>query len=214
MFSASWLPVRKTYQQVNDYSCVFVKQERIHGKLHPEQTAHMAARTQPFSVWMKFAAPANISGQEVCYVQGKNNGKMRVKGSGLKGAFGFVTIPVDDSRAMAQNRHTIENAGIGAMIDQIASASAQCRETRSLTTAAEYQFNGRTCYRIEMTQLEAGKSYCHRCVVFFDKELCLPVRFEAFDRPTQANPAGDLIECYSYANLKLNHGVPESVFNR
>jgi hypothetical protein len=204
---------RKTYQKINDYSCILVKQERVGGKLLPEQTALMTARTQPFSVWMKFSAPLNISGQEVCYVAGKNNGKMRVKPAGLKGAFGYVTIPVDDARALAQNRHTVDSAGLGAMIEQIATAQALCRDSKSTTTFAEYQFNGKMCHRIEITHQE-GKAYCHRCVIFFDKELCLPVRFEAYDRPTATNPSGELIESYSYANLKLNPGVPESVFNK
>ena len=203
---------RKTYPKVKDYSCVLVKQERVNGKLLPEQTAQMTVRTQPFSVSMKFMSPSSIAGQEVCYVAGKNDGKMRVKGSGLKGALGFITIGLDDSRAMAQNRHTIETAGIGALIEQITKLHAESRENKSHTTAAEYLFNGRTCSRIEITQPEGAKSYCHRSVLFFEKETGLPVRFEAYDRPTQGNPAGELLECYSYANLKFNGGVTEAMF--
>ena len=53
--------------------------------------------------------------------------------------------------------------------------------------------------------------YCHRCVVYVDKELKLPVRVEVYDWPTpRGNPTGDLLECYSYTNLRFNLGLTDA----
>jgi hypothetical protein len=55
--------------------------------------------------------------------------------------------------------------------------------------------------------------YCHRCVVYFDNETKLPIRAEVYDWPTRnGNPKGDLLECYSYINLKFNVGLTDATF--
>ena len=58
-----------------------------------------------------------------------------------------------------------------------------------------------------------GQLYCYRCVVYFDKELKLPVRVEVYDWPKpNGNPNGELLECYSYTNLKFNLGLTDAAF--
>ena len=55
--------------------------------------------------------------------------------------------------------------------------------------------------------------YCYRCVVYFDKALKLPVRVEVYDWPApNGNPKGELLECYSYVNLKFNVGLTDAAF--
>lgn len=202
---------RKKLQDVQDYSCVFIKQERIQGKLHQEQTARMMVRAKPFSVWMKYTAPIEVSGQEVCYVDGKNDGKMRVKGAGLKGALGFLSLAVDDPRAMAQSRHTINEAGIAALVEQLTKLTGTVDGVKPKLTVAEYQFQGEKCHRVEAMLAEPTKSI-HRVVVYFDKTNSLPIRFEAYDRGADKNTPGEMLECYTYTQLKLNAGVPEGTF--
>jgi hypothetical protein len=58
-----------------------------------------------------------------------------------------------------------------------------------------------------------GQFFCYRCVVYVDKELKLPVRIEVYDWPTTGgSPNGDLLECYSYINLKFNLGLTDAAF--
>src|SRR6516225_370550 len=59
---------RQTYEQVHDYTCLFVKRERIRGQLQPENLIEMKVLTQPFSVYLRWLAPQPTSGQEACYV--------------------------------------------------------------------------------------------------------------------------------------------------
>ena len=81
-------------------------------------------------------------------------------------------------------------------------------------TLREYQFQQRPCVGLETVHVaNTGQSYCHRSLVFFDKEMKLPVRFEAYDWPAAGgNPTGDLLECYSYIDVKFNVGLTDAAF--
>src|SRR5262245_13212731 len=63
---------RKNFEKVRDYTCLLVSQERVKGKLLPENLISAKFRTQPFSVYMRWLGPKQSAGQEVCYVAGKN----------------------------------------------------------------------------------------------------------------------------------------------
>ena len=68
---------------------------------------------QPCSVHMKWIAPYQFAGTEFAYIEGQNNGKLRVKAP-LRPF--FVSIADDDLR------HTIRAAGIGKLIDRTITA--------------------------------------------------------------------------------------------
>src|SRR4051794_32047110 len=70
----AWLTeARRNYTAVKDYSATLAKRERIRGVLHDENVIMLTSKTQPFSIYMKWLAPAKSRNQEVCYVQGRNN---------------------------------------------------------------------------------------------------------------------------------------------
>lgn len=208
----------KVYPEVRDYTATFIKQERINGKLSPEQTATLKARTQPFSVHLKFTAPAASAGQEACFVFGKHHNRMRAKSNGLLGAVGFVTLALDDPKAMANNRHTLAEAGIGHLIERISACYEAERQAHMAADVrlADYQFDGRPCTRVEVTHKERNPGvYAARCVTYFDQETHLPVRFEAYDWPTPTGePNGALLECYSYTRLRFNVGLGDADFEK
>src|SRR5262249_38121696 len=110
---------RQAYQGVRDYQCLFVKRERLRGQLQAENLMAMKVRAQPFSVHLRWLAPKQFVGQEACYVAGRNNGQIRVRSAGLLGAVGFVSIDPRDPRALENSRHTLPEAGIGNLIEQL-----------------------------------------------------------------------------------------------
>jgi hypothetical protein len=207
----------RAYQGVRDYTCLFIKRERLRGQLQPDNLVEMKVRTQPFSVYLRWLAPKDIEGQQACYVAGRNAGQMRVHATGLAGVAGFVSLDLRDPRVMQNNRHTIDEAGIGNLIMRLgrrweASRGANTTQFR----LAEYVYNQRPCVRVETlhAQHASGGYDVYRTVVYFDKEHRLPVRVENYDWPRAGgDPAGDLLESYSYVNLRLNAGVPEATFN-
>ena len=49
--------------------------------------------------------------------------------------------------------------------------------------------------------------------LYIDRELGLPIRFEAYDWPETANAPPELVEEYSYSDLKLNVGLGDIDFD-
>jgi hypothetical protein len=208
---------RNSFGRVRDYVGTMVRQERVGGQLQPEQFIDLRVRQQPYSVYLKWTSPKQFVGQEAFYITGKNNNEMKAKGAGLAGIAGYLSMPPNDPRALRHSRHTITETGIGHMIETIARSYELERRfppSQVKVQIADYAFQQRVCTRMEVTHLvNNGQFYCYRCVVYFDKEMKLPVRFEAYDWPkTGGDPNGELIECYSYINLKFNVGLTDAAF--
>jgi hypothetical protein len=208
---------QKSYANVRDYTCAFIKREQVNGKLLPEQVASMKCQSQPFRVHLRFTSPRGVAGQEACYVAGKHNDMMRAKAAGLLGAVGFITVDPCDPRAMQTNRHPITEAGIGNLIDRVAKSwEVERRMNQTQVRIGEYEYNNRKCTRVETIHPDNSSRffYTYRSVIYFDKETKLPIRFEGYDWPKAGGaPEGDLLECYSYVNLKLNVGLSDADFN-
>jgi hypothetical protein len=201
---------------VRDYSCTFIKRERIRGQLQAENLIDMKVRTQPFSVYMRWLAPRELEGQQACYVAGRNNGLMRARSTGVKGIAGFVSLDLRDPRVMENNRHTINEAGIGNLLARLGQRWELSRRTNSTQfQLSEYMYNNRPCVRVDTVHTQRGGTAhdYYRTIVYFDKENRLPIRVENYDWPRQGgDPAGELLESYSYVNLQLNVGHNDAVF--
>lgn len=208
---------RASFARVKDYMGTLVKEERVGGQLQPEQYIGFRIRQQPFSVYLKWTGPKAYEGQEAMYVAGKNGGKLKAKGTGLAAVAGYVSLDPTDPRAMRQSRHAITETGIGHLIETIARGHEVARQLppgQVQTTYREYLFRQKQVTGMETVyKVNNGQFYCHRCVVFFDKQTKLPVRLEAYDWPTAGGPAtGEKLECYSYIDLKFNVGLTDAAF--
>src|SRR5262245_14617488 len=198
---------RETFTRVRDYQCTLTKRERIDGTLQDEQVATMKVRQQPFSVNVKFTAPRSAAGKEASYVAGKYNGMLKAKSGGALGLVGYVTMDPRDPKALRGTRHSITEAGIGNLIDQLSAAHAQEIKRTVQITIAEVSFNRRNCVRFDVSDPGAdGVNQQPRTLIYFDKETNLPIRYEAYDR------RGDLVECFSYTDLRFNVGLTDASF--
>ncbi|MGH7172847.1 MAG: DUF1571 domain-containing protein [Gemmataceae bacterium] len=210
---------RQAYRNVQDYTCLLVKRERSNGGLPPYDTVmEMKVRTQPFGVYLRWLQPRSEAGQEVCYVAGRNNGKMRVHPKGVLGSFaGFISLDPNDPRARQASRRSITEAGIGNTIERFARSWEEERRLNlvSQVKIAEYQYNHRRCTRVEITHPNNANGHFlyYRDLIYFDKETHLPIRLEFYDWPRQAGDLGHLVEVYSFANMRLNVGLGDNVFN-
>jgi len=210
---------QSSFVRVQDYTGLLYRQERVNGQMPPEQVIQLRILQQPFSVAMKWLGPQKLVGQEAIYVVGKNNNQMKAKSAGaLLGAIGYLSFDPTDQRIMSGNRHPITEAGLGNLIDHMAKghAAEATRPNDPVTyTFGEYRFLNRQVVRMEAIHTnKVDQNYMHRSVVFFDKETRLPVRVENFDWPRPAGPpGGDLLECYSYVDLKFNVGLTDASFS-
>jgi hypothetical protein len=215
-----WLyEARKNYAAKKDYVCTLVKQERVQGRLQEQNIILLKFRAEPFSVNMRWLAPREQSGQEVSFINGRNGNKMRVNiPKGLKKVVGFVSVDPNDPRVFEHSRHTIYEAGISTLIEQtIRSFESEKRFNKTQVRIAEYTYNNRRCYRIETIHppQRDGQFYSYRGILYLDKESKLPIRAENYDWPFQGGPAvGELIEVFSFVDLRFNLGLTDADFVR
>ena len=203
------------YAAVKDYTCTFHKRERIGGKLTPQYVMSMKARTQPHSIYFKFVRP--YAGREAIYVAGKNSGKLMAHDVGL-GKFVAGTLELDPkgSRAMEDNRHPVNEAGIGPLIDNVAKHWAvELQPGESVITFTDnVRVGAHTCLMIDSTHPTKAPGFMfHKVRLFIDHEHGLPIRMEAYDWPKHAGAAPDLMEEYTYMNLRTNVGLREPDFD-
>jgi hypothetical protein len=203
------------YETVSDYVCTFSKRERIDGRLASKHVMLMKVRTHPRSIYLKFRQPS--PGREAIYVDGRNDGKVLAHEVGLKRLLaGTLSLDPTGSMAMEDNRHPITHAGIGSLLDTVeARWSRDLDRPETLVAFRDGQFVGsRPCILIESTHpLHRPELLFYRVRVYIDRELGLPVRFEAYDWPASPEAAPELMEEYTYTDVKLNVGLSDSDFD-
>ena len=208
---------RLALRDVRDYECRLVKRERVNGKLLPESVMIMKFRSKPMSVYLRCLSPEDDKGMEVCYVEGTNQGMMRVQPAGVIGSFGFWSVGIHDARAFEKNRHCIKDAGLGTLLESTARYWEMERKlNKTLVSIRDEVLNGRNCTCIETTHPDryAGSFYGYRCLLWLDKETHLPAGAETYDWPRRGGAAaGELLESYRYQNLRCNLGLGNDVFD-
>ncbi len=213
----NWMYEAKTnYTAVKDYTCTLVSQEKVNGKMGELNVVTMKFMA-PFSVHMRWQAPPKDKEQEVVFVQGKNNNKMRVKSNKLGGVAGFMSIDVTDPRVLQNSRHTILEAGIGNMIDQTIKSweiERSLGKTRVLPPV-NARYNERDCIKIEVVRLERTSQPYYRTVIYLEKVSKMPIHLENYAWPRESGPAdGELMEEFSYHRIEWNKGLKEAQFNK
>jgi len=216
-WAKAFADAKATYAKTRDYSGYMVRQERVGGKLQAEQTAEIRVRVEPFCIYTLTLAPKSLFNQELAYMTGKKEDKVRVKASGVAGAGGFVTVAADDAKANADSKYTISHTGIGAILKRVETAldAEKTAKNSPQVVASEYKFNDRACTRYEIFCERAhSKRFATRMVVYIDNEYKLPVRFEAYDAPKSGEKTGEMMECVSFVKLVLNAGLGDTVFDK
>jgi hypothetical protein len=209
---------RRHFQNVRDYECRSINRERVNGTMMPESEIAMKVRTSPFSVYIHCNSPDSDQGMEICYVEGRNQGKMRVHPAGIQGVLGFWSVDVHDPRVYEKNRHCIAEAGIGNLLECTARYwEMERRLKKTVVHITDEAISGRACTRIETIHPDryAGSFYGYRCVLWLDKATHLPIGAETYDWPRQGSPAGgDLLESYRFLDLHCNVGLGDDTFDR
>ncbi|HKW27793.1 MAG TPA: DUF1571 domain-containing protein [Verrucomicrobiae bacterium] len=193
--------------QVDNYTAVFHRIERVDGKLVPEQITLLKFK-RPFKVYMKWISP--FKGQESLYVEGANNNKVRAHGTGFAG---LITVNLDPTGglAMKDSRHPVTEAGLEILVKKIGSNLRRGLRAGELTSKDHGE---RTVYGRKTREMEgilpkdpAKGYYCYRCIVNLDVETRMPIKTRIFDWQDQ------LVESYGYEHLSLNPGLSDKDFD-
>lgn len=204
------------YGKVRDYSCTLTRQERINGLTSPEQVAEMKVRVNPSSVYVRFARPEATAGLELCYVSTRPDGKLRYRPAGAKGQNGFMTLAADDPKVKADFHRPASELGIGPILDLLAGIVEREKVLNNAVEVftGEFQFAGKNTTRYEIfTRRPHTHRYAYRTLVYVDRDTKLPIRLEAYDAPKPGFASGDLIEAFSYSDIKFNVGLGASAFD-
>jgi hypothetical protein len=206
---------RERYRATRDYACVFHKRERIDGKLIRPHVMTMHVRTEPHGVYLKFLSPD--PGREAIFEPAKNKGKIVYHDVGLGRLIaGTLLLDPRGSLAMDDNRHPISDAGIGNLIEMLLDRwKAELDPAESVVTIHEHARVGdRACTLIDTVHPRPDANFMfHKVKVFVDHEHGLPIRFEAYDWPKSAGLEPDLVEEYTYSDLKTDVGLTDIDFD-
>lgn len=206
---------RQRYAQVRDYSCTFFKRERIGGRMTPQYVMQMKARTQPQSIYFKFVRPH--AGREAIFVAGRNSNRVVVHDVGIgKLLAGTLELDPRGDRAMEDNRHPVTEAGLGHLIETVYerwNAEMKAGETK-VVIVPNTRVGDRLCTMIESMHPQRAPQYMfHKVKLYVDHENGLPIRFEAYDWPRRAGAPAELLEEYTYHNLRINPGLSQHEFD-
>jgi len=204
---------QETLAKVKDYSTVFIKKERIKGKLL-QQSMLMKVRQDPFAVYIKYQDPH--AGREVIYVDGKNKGKLLVHEEGIVGLVGTLSFAPTSPEAMEENRHPVSKAGMKTMLDLLVAQWES--ELKYGETDVKFYPNAKVgsvdCKLIESSHPEKRPHFnFQKSCLYVDKQTNLPIRLEQYGFPAKAGEASPVEEEYSYTNIRLNIGLTETDFD-
>lgn len=219
---------REGYQRINndvrDYTCVLIKREQIDGKMRgPERIFAKVRHEQvedgevasPFSVYMKFEAPAAMRGREVLFVSGRDDDKFLVRKGGSRLAFLTVSLRPTSILAMTGNRYPITEFGIKRLTERMIElgnndlAYQECE----VVTHDDINLSDRICTSIEVRHPIRRQHFeYHVARIYIDNKSQVPIRFESYDWPESGSDAPVLKEEYTYCDMKLNVGLTDADF--
>jgi hypothetical protein len=108
------------YAVIDSYIVRFRRREQVNGKDNPEEVLLFKFRKQPWSVYFKWLG-AQCPGREVIFVKGQHESKIHtLLAAGdmpLMPAGKRISLDPDSFLARSSSRHSIQEAGIGVLIE-------------------------------------------------------------------------------------------------
>ena len=201
-------------EKVPSYTAVFEKRETVNGKPVGGRM-QVKFRREPFSVYMRFLNPEN-EGRQVLYVAGRNDGKLMVRETGLKGLVGTVSLRPDDPMILSESRHTITSMGMANLARQVIDQWEA--ETRfgevDVNFYGKADLAGRPAVVIEAAHPVPRREFPYaRTRLWLDRETKLPVRVQQWafgPRGGEPVPVGD----YTYTQVRTDVQLTARDFDR
>lgn len=207
----------ETVNTLQDYSCTFIKREFVDGALKDYEYMFMKIRQEPFSVYTYFLKPDNLRGQEAIYFHGQYNNKLVAHTVGIQNTLvGTVHLDPVGSWAMKGNRHPITTAGMQKLLLKILDLSE--KEPRfkqcDVKVFRQAKVDGRLCLCLQITQAKPQPGFLHAVArIYLDHEWNVPVRFEAYEFPSEQGGEPYLVEEYTYTKLQFNRNFTDRDFD-
>lgn len=198
-------------KSIKDYTCTFIKQERINGRLKDPEKIRVHFKQAPFSVLMNWHKPKGPVAK-LLYVEKDNNRTILIHPSGLTGRlFNTVEVDIDNPKLKKSSLRSPAEFGFDRILTGIVKnyKKAQKKGEEFLEYQGKKVVDGRE-YLVLCRKLPMGKGYDTLFAVLYiylDKEYLLPTMTEGYD------VAGNLIGRYKYLDLHFNRGLTDKRFS-
>ncbi len=190
------------YDNVTSYTAVFHKQQRVAGKLLPEETILLKWK-KPSSLYLSWIK-GPYAGSELIYAQGWNQNRIRAHRGGL---LRFVTRNLDprDPQLMKDNLRPVTDIGIGNLVKAVAAKIREAIRANDLVFSGhgEETVYGRKTQVFEVVTQYDGR----RLVINQDVENKILIRIRIYDQADQ------LVENYAYERLNLDARLTAADFD-
>lgn len=218
--------LQRIQAEVADYTATIVKRERIGDTLGEYEYMACKIRNRkvvdgqivtPFSVYLTFLKPSSIKGREVLYVENQRDGNLLAHEGGLKGRF-LPAIPLSPTSglAMSGQRYPLTDIGVENLVVKLIERGERDKGNGpcQVSFRKNAKIGDRVCTVLEVQHAEKKPHYdFHKAQIFIDDELQLPIRYAAYDWPAEEGGNLEVIEEYTYLNLKPNVGLTDSDFD-
>ena len=210
----------------DDYTATLVKRERVNGEVGAPEYMFLKVRNRrveggqlvtPMSVYLSFLSPATTKGREVIYVENRNNGHLTAHEGGIKGRF-LPTVTIDPMGVLAMRgqRYPLTEIGLENLIIKLIERGETARQYPDVK--AEFRKNARvkdrTCTVLQVTQPTKRPDLdFYLAQVFIDDQLQIPIRYVAYDWPKRSEETPQVIEEYTYLDVKVNVGLTDADFD-
>jgi hypothetical protein len=202
---------------IRDCSFTFVRREEIDGELTDHDYMFMKVRNEPFSVYIYCHGPVTPKAQEAIFIDGRNDGKAWAHPTGLLNKIvGTISLLPTGPRMMEGNRYPMTDAGPVKMLKKLIEHHEEERKYGEcdvrITPGVKVDARDCTCVQVIHPTRRQNFSF-HKVCIFYDNEMKLPIRWEAYDWPRETSGDPPLVEEYTYRELKFNPGLTDVDFD-
>ena len=205
--ATTWNEVVESYGRVRDYTSLYEKEERAISN-GERQTIRLSFR-KPMDIRLDWLNDERKVDQTAIYRQGRNDGKVIARRSGMVGKMaGTMALDPRDRLAMQDSRHPITEVGIGHVINRVSDGLRSGRLAASPVRAVT--LDGRQADQLTLEAVSGdalGVEGARRAVIWIDRGLTLPIQVELI----AAN--GTLLERHHFTELRIDVGLTDSTFS-
>ena len=191
-----------------DYTCTFIKQERIRGRLRPEQWIQAKFMAKPFSVAMEWVKNIPIA-DRVIYVDGKYNGLMLIRPAGIWSALLGTQMRDPRSKQVMENTlRPVTMFGFRRSLESILKVYELAEKRGELVKTYEgrKEVFGQPTLVLVRTLPPRDDYPAKKTVVYLSVDHLVPLAVEGYDWDDQR------VCRYVFKDVKFNVGLTEKDF--
>jgi hypothetical protein len=205
----------KAYAGIDTYDSEVWMQERVGGKLRPEERVRKAFVKSPLKIYVRWLPGGANAGLQLSHNAERDGAKhFRVLAAGLKSLAGVRTFALENAvvRKLYPHRFLLNEYHLGFLLAYVDRVIAQAASRRKLTTVSDKKVNdglpGRSLRVIEIDLADgaADGADFRRVRLGFDEATQLPLLIQTFTAD------GGLDLSYRFVKFTPNAALDDSTF--